>query len=61
MHVADWIALLTPALAVATAGYAGVAKLTRMAVAIEQLAKAMATVAEQVSDHEKRITTLEKP
>lgn len=59
MHAAEWIALITPAIAVATAGYAGVVKLTRMAVALEQLTKSMEAAAVKVDSHEARIAALE--
>lgn len=59
MHAAEWIALITPAIAVATAGYAGVVKLTRMAVALEALTLSMKTAAEKVDSHEARIVALE--
>jgi uncharacterized protein YukE len=40
-------------------GYAGVVKLTRMAVALEQLGDSMRQAAEKVDQHEARIAALE--
>jgi hypothetical protein len=59
MNIANWIALITPAFAVAGAGYAGVVKLTRMAVALESLTASMKAAAEKVDSHESRISALE--
>jgi hypothetical protein len=59
MHPAEWIALITPALAIAGAGYAGVVKLTRITLALEALTAAMQRAAEKVDNHESRIVALE--
>ena len=59
MHMAEWIALIMPAIAVGTAGYVGVAKLTRLVDAVERLATSMEHLAGRVEDHEDRLTTLE--
>lgn len=60
MNAANWIAVMTPALALVGAGSAGVAKLTRMAVAIENLAKLLQAAAQIDTNHEARIAALEK-
>lgn len=59
MHAPEWIALVMPVLAVIGTGYGAIVKLTRMAVALEQLGGAMKTAAEKVDNHEGRITALE--
>ena len=59
MHASEWIALITPGLAVAGACYAVVVKLTRMAVALEALTASMRAAAEKVDSHESRIAALE--
>lgn len=59
MHAAEWIALITPGMALAGTGYAIVVKLTRMAVALEQLGKSMQVTADKVDGHEARIAALE--
>jgi hypothetical protein len=59
MHAPEWIALITPGFAVAGACYAVVVKLTRMAVALEQLTTSMKAAAEKVDSHEARIAALE--
>lgn len=60
MPAAEWIALITPGLAVAGGMYAAVVKLTRMAVAIEQLTSTLGLVHERVDVHEGRIAVLEE-
>lgn len=59
MHNAEWIALLTPILAMLSVGVAGVIKLTRMTVALEQLTESMNKFADKAADHESRIVALE--
>lgn len=55
MTAADWVAVLSPGLAIAGAVFAGTAKLTRIACAIESLQESMGTVAARVEDHERRL------
>jgi hypothetical protein len=59
MHMAEWIGLLTPIMAMIGTGYAGVVKLTRMAVALEQVGESMKQAAAKVDNHEGRIAALE--
>ena len=59
MQPAEWIALITPGMACLGAGIAGVVKLTRMTVALEQIGENLARVLGQVDNHEHRITMLE--
>lgn len=59
MHAADWVAIVTPALAVGSIGVAGIVKLTRLIDAVERGARAIETMADKVQDHERRITHLE--
>ena len=52
MTIADWISLATPMLGILGTGVVGVAKLTRMTVALEEFVK-------KVDDHETRLRSLE--
>jgi hypothetical protein len=54
-----WIGVITPSMAIIGAGYAGVVKLTRMAVALESLTVSMRVAADKVDSHEARIAALE--
>lgn len=56
MTLADWIALITPVSAVLGGGGIAVTKLTRIAVAVEQLVKSGEAVTKTVADHEQRLT-----
>jgi hypothetical protein len=60
MQPAEWIGLISPTLVLASTGYAAVARLTRMTVALEELGKDVATVAGRVDEHERRIGALER-
>ena len=60
MHAAEWIALLTPTMAILVMGAGAVAKLTRMADALDRLTESMKTIAEKVDGHERRISALEE-
>lgn len=60
MHPAEWIGLVSPALVLAGATIAAVAKLTRITVALEELSKDFAAVAGRVDNHEQRIGELER-
>ena len=60
MNAATWAAWVVPALTVGGATLIGVSKLTRMAVAIEQLAEALKGLSATDSDHERRIALLER-
>lgn len=60
MHPAEWIALITPTFAFAGFGYAAVAKLTRMTIALEQLGRDIAAIAGRVDNHERRLGELER-
>ena len=59
MTAADWIALVTPALTVAVASGAVVAKLARLAAAAEDTAGTLKDLARNVASHETRIAVLE--
>lgn len=59
MHPAEWLGLITPALAVCGIGYAGIVKLTRLIVAVETLGEQLASVHTMAEEHERRITALE--
>ena len=61
MHVspADWIAIVTPAIAVGVGIVGVIIRLTRMVDALERLATAMETVTHMVNDHELRLGLLE--
>jgi hypothetical protein len=59
MTAADWVALVTPAVAVAGIGVAGIVKLTRLVDAVDRLAVAMEHITGKIQDHESRINTLE--
>jgi hypothetical protein len=60
MHPAEWIGLASPAIVLAGATIAAVAKLTRITVALEELSKDFAAVAGRVDNHEQRIGELER-
>jgi hypothetical protein len=55
----DWIALVMPALVVAGAGWSGVKRLTRMTMAVEDLADTLRSQIATAADHEKRLIALE--
>lgn len=60
MTAADWVTLAPTITVLAGTGIAVIVRLTRLVDAVERLSAAMAQVAERVTDHESRITTLEK-
>lgn len=59
MHAAEWIALITPTLAIVGTGVAGVVKITRMTVALETISGSIKTAADKIENHEGRISALE--
>ena len=59
MRTGDWIALITPALAIGGATFAAAAKLTRLIDAVERLTASMERIAGKVDDHEGRLRDLE--
>ena len=60
MHPAEWIALLSPAVVLAGAAIAAVARLTRMTVVLEELGKDIRAVADRVDIHDARLIVLER-
>jgi len=58
MHAADWIALIGLGLG-GGGGGAAISKLTRLAVAVEQLVKSTETVTGITRDHETRLSQVE--
>ena len=62
MHASDWIAIVAVLLGgggSVTGGIGAIARLTRLAVAVEGLVESMKTVVTTVQGHETRIATLE--
>ena len=59
MTAADWIALVTPALTVGVASGAVVAKLARLAGAVELAAEQLKGLVVSAADHEARLRVLE--
>jgi hypothetical protein len=59
MSTGDWIALVMPALVVAGAAWSGVKRLTRMTMAVEDLADTLRSQIATAADHEKRLIALE--
>jgi hypothetical protein len=59
MSTGDWIALVMPALVVAGAAWSGVTRLTRMTLAVEELADTLKNQIATAADHEKRLIALE--
>jgi hypothetical protein len=60
MSATLWIGMASPALVLAGAAIAAVAKLTRMTVVLEELGKDIRAVAGRVDIHEERIGALER-
>jgi hypothetical protein len=59
MSTGDWIALIMPALVVAGAAWSGVKRLTRMTLAVENLADTLKSQIATAADHERRLIALE--
>lgn len=60
MHAPEWIALISPGLVLAGAGYAAVARLTRIMLALEGLGRDISAIVKRVDGHENRIGALER-
>lgn len=60
MTAAGWVALVSPAIVLAGAAIAAVARLTRMTVVLEELGKDIRDVASRVDIHDARLIVLER-
>jgi hypothetical protein len=59
MHITEWLMLAGPALVLAGAGVAAVARLTRMTVVLEELGKDIRLLVGRVDNHDLRLGELE--
>lgn len=60
MQATLWIGMASPALVLAGAVIAAIAKLTRMTVVLEELGKDIRTVTDRVDIHDARLIVLER-